>query len=162
MPAAFPRWSLNPWPWFDRTGEHPIRAVAGGHFDALDDASQRALFGAEFRVGVDSNRVGMRLKGVALALRKPIEMVSAGSVPGCVQLPPDGVPIAQTAEAPTVGGYPRIAHVIAVDQGRLGQRRPGERVRFAQTDIADAQMRYLERERALRRLSLTIAERLRG
>ena len=88
--------------------------------------------------------------------------MSAGSVPGCVQLPPGGMPIALTAEAPTSGGYPLVAHVISVDQGRLGQRRPGETVRFAQTDLADAQMRYLERERAMRRLALTIAERLRG
>ena len=160
--AAFPRWSLNPWPWFDYTGEQPIRALAGHHFDALDDASQRALFGGEYRVGVDSNRVGFRLEGTPIALREPVELVSAGSVPGCVQLPPHGTPIALTAEAPTSGGYPLIAHVIAVDQGRLGQRRPGEHVRFAQTDLTDAQMRYLERERALHRLSLTIAERLRG
>ncbi|MEP6939727.1 MAG: biotin-dependent carboxyltransferase family protein [Rudaea sp.] len=159
--ATFTRWSLSPSPWFDHMGERPIRAVAGGHFDALDSASQRALFGGEFRVGVDSNRVGMRLEGVPLALREPIEIVSAGTAPGCVQLPPDGTPIALAAEAPTSGGYPLIAHVIAIDQGRLGQRRPGEFVRFAQTDLADAQMRYLERERALRRLSLTIAERLR-
>ena len=160
--AAFTRWALNPWPWFDSTGAQPIRAVAGRDFERLDDASQRALFGAEFRVGADSNRVGFRLEGMPLTLRTPLEIVSAGSVPGCVQLPPDGTPIALTAEAPTSGGYPLVAHVISVDQGRLGQRRPGETVRFAQTDLADAQMRYLERERAMRRLALTIAERLRG
>jgi len=159
--AAFTRWSLNPWPWFDSTGAQPIRAVAGRDFERLDDASQRALFGAEFGVGVDSNRVGFRLEGTPLALRRPFEIVSAGSAPGCVQLPPGGTPIALMAEAPTSGGYPLVAHVITVDQGRLGQRRPGETVRFAQTDLADAQMRYLERERAMRRLALTIAERLR-
>jgi antagonist of KipI len=77
-------------------------------------------------------------------------------------LPPNGNPIVLMAEAPTTGGYPRIAHVAAVDLPRLAQRRPGDRVRFAETSLADAQSRYLERERALIRLTRSIAERLRG
>jgi antagonist of KipI len=50
--------------------------------------------------------------------------------------------------------------VIAVDQPRLAQRRPGDTLRFAQTDLNDAQMRYLEREQALARLRDTIRQRL--
>jgi antagonist of KipI len=160
--AAFAagNWSLDPTPWFWHDAQRPIRAIAGTHFARLDDASQRALFGASFRIGIDSNRVGFRLEGVPLMLREPLELISAGSVPGAVQLPPGGVPIVLTAEAPTTGGYPRIAQVIAVDQPHLAQRRPGDSVRFAQTDLADAQMRYLEREQALTRLRDTIRQRL--
>lgn len=153
-------WSLDPTPWFERDAQRPIRAIAGTHFARLDETSQRAMFGATFRIGIDSNRVGFRLEGVPLMLREPLELISAGSVPGTVQLPPGGVPIVLTAEAPPTGGYPRIAQVIAVDQPHLAQRRPGDRVRFAQTDLADAQMRYLEREQALTRLRDTIRQRL--
>jgi len=158
--AAAAAWSLDPSPWFDASTARPIRAIAGTHFEHLDAESQRALFGAEFRVGIDSNRVGCRLEGAPLQLAAPIEMVSAGTVSGTVQLPPGGVPIALTAEAPTTGGYPRIAQVIAIDLPHLTQRRPGDVVRFAQIDLADAQMRYLERERALARLSETLRWRL--
>lgn len=154
-------WSLDPTPWFDADTAKPIRAIAGTHFDRLDPESQRALFGAEFRIGIDSNRVGCRLEGVPLRLAAPIELVSEGTAPGTVQLPPGGVPIVLTAEAPPTGGYPRVAHVIAVDLPHLAQRRPGDAVRFAQTDLADAQMRYLERERALTRLRETVRWRLR-
>ena len=154
-------WSLDPTPWFGHDAQRPIRAIAGTHFAQLDDASQRALFGASFRVGVDSNRVGFRLEDVPLMLREPLELISAGSVPGTVQLPPGGVPIVLTAEAPSTGGYPRIAQVIAIDQPHLAQRRPGDGVRFAQTDLADAQMRYLERERALAKIAWSVGERLR-
>ncbi|MFT3792770.1 MAG: 5-oxoprolinase subunit PxpB [Rudaea sp.] len=154
------RWSLDAAPWFDADAARTIRAIAGSHFDRLDADSQRALFGAEFRVGVDSNRVGFRLEGAALNLAMPLELVSAGAAPGTVQLPPGGAPIALAAEAPTTGGYPRIAHIIAVDQPRFAQRRPGDRLRFAQTDLADAQMRYLERERALAKLETWIRARL--
>ena len=158
--ALATRWSVDPENWFDYSGERPIRAVAGAHFDALDDISQRALFGHEFRIGVDSNRVGARLEGHALALRAALELISTGVVPGTVQLPPGGTAIVLGAEGPTTGGYPRIAHVIAVDQGHLAQRRPGDFVRFAQTDLDDAQMRYLERERALARLAANLQRRL--
>ena len=154
-------WSLDPAPWFDVDATRPIRAIAGTHFDSLDPDSQRALFGAEFRLGVDSNRVGCRLEGVPLQLAAPIELISEGTAPGTVQLPPGGVPIALTAEAPPTGGYPRIAQVIAIDLPHLAQRRPGDAVRFAQTDLADAQMRYLERERALAKLDTWIRARLR-
>lgn len=155
-------WSLDPSPWFDLQAQQPIRVIAGSHFAHLDAASQRALFGAEFRIGMDSNRVGYRLEGTRLAMREPLEMISEGSARGTLQLPPGGVPIALTAEAPPTGGYPRIAHVIAVDQPRLAQRRPGDGVRFAQTDLTDAQMRYLERERALAQLNKNTQWRLRN
>lgn len=157
--ATATRWSADPENWFDFSGERPIRAIAGTHFDDLDEPSQRALFGTDFRVGVDSNRVGCRLEGRTLALRVPRELVSTGVASGTVQLPPGGIPIVLAAEGPTTGGYPRIAHVIAVDQGHLAQRRGGDLVRLARTSLDDAQMRYLERERALARLAAYLRER---
>jgi antagonist of KipI len=157
--AAVP-WSLDPRPWFDADTRIPIRAIPGTHFGRLDKASQSTLWSAPFRVGNDSNRVGYRLEGPTLALCEPLELVSEGVVPGSMQLPPAGLPIVLMAEAPTCGGYPRIAQVIAVDLPRLAQRRSGNEVRYTQTSLEDAQTRYLSRERALTRIALTIAERL--
>ena len=154
-------WSLDPRPWFDPDPQTPIRVVAGSHFPQLNTASQRALFATAFRIDADSNRVGYRLRGATLALREPLELVSAGVVPGTVQLPPGGDPIVPMAEAPTCGGYPRIAQVIAIDLPRLAQRPPGATVAFAETSLEDAQTRYLERERALARIAHLVAERLR-
>jgi antagonist of KipI len=155
------KWSIDPAPWFDPDGPTPIALTHGTHFDHLDAASQHTLFDAEFHIGADSNRVGYRFEGRPLALSEPLELVSESVVPGCMQLPPNGNPIVLLAEAPTTGGYPRIAHAIGVDLPRLAQRRPGSRVRFIQTSLADAQTRYLERERALAALAQTIAERIR-
>ena len=154
------KWALDPTPWFDADMAQPIRVVAGAHFSGLDAAAQAHLLESAFRIGADSNRVGYRLEGPTLALRQPAELVSCGVVPGTVQLPPDGAPIVLMAEAPTTGGYPRIAHVIAVDQPRLAQRRPGDNVRFTQVSPAVAQTLYLERERALARLKASVADRL--
>ena len=63
-------------------------------------------------------------------------------------------------EHPTIGGYPRIGQIAAVDQPRLAQRRPGDPVRFVEIDLDEAQTRYLERERELERLIAAIGERL--
>jgi len=155
-------WQLDPQPWFDAASQRPLRFVAGAHFPQLDNAAQRALCDASWRIAPASNRVGYRLEGPALALRAPLQLVSEGVVPGTLQLPPGGAPIVLMAEAPTAGGYPRIAHVIAVDLPRLAQRRPGDTLRFAETSLADAQTRYLERAAALRRLQHHIRDRLHG
>jgi len=154
------KWAVDPAAWFDADLTQPIRIVAGAHFSRLDAPSQGHLLDSAFRISVDSNRVGYRLEGPRLALREPLELVSCGVVAGTVQLPPGGAPIVLMAEAPTTGGYPRIAHVIAVDQPRLAQRRPGDAVRFTQVSPAAAQTLYLERERALARLKVTVTERL--
>lgn len=37
-----------------------------------------------------------------------------------------------------MGGYPKIACVIEPDLWRLGQARPGDKLRFRQVDLAEA------------------------
>lgn len=161
VPVALPsHWSLDPRPWFAADAATPIRVMRGTHFEALDAASRRALFEGEFRLGADSNRVGFRLDGPRLALTVPIEMVSEPLAVGTLQLPPGGQCIALMAEHPTVGGYPRIGQIAAIDLPRFAQRRPGDRVRFAEIGLDEAQTRYLEREHALARLIEAIGERL--
>ena len=157
---AAAKWSIDPAPWLDGDNAQPVRVITGQHFAGLESASQQALFATAFRISVDSNRVGYRLEGAPLRLREPLELVSAGIVPGTVQLPPGGAPIVLMADRQTTGGYPRIAQVIAVDLPRLGQRRPGDNVRFTEISLKLAQTRYLERERAIATLAHTINERL--
>jgi antagonist of KipI len=154
------RWSLDPRPWLDTDITSPIRLMRGRHFDALDARSRVALFAESFRIASDSNRVGFRLDGPRLELASPLELVSEPLAAGTVQLPPGGQPIALMAEHPTIGGYPRIGQIAAVDLPRLAQRRPGDPVRFAEINLDEAQTRYLERERELSRLIAAIGERL--
>ncbi len=158
--AKSARWSLDPRPWLDTDTASPIRLMRGSHFGALDAASRAALFAKNFRIAADSNRVGFRLDAVRLELAAPLELVSEPLAAGTLQLPPGGQPIALMVEHPTIGGYPRIGQIAAVDLPRLAQRRPGDPVRFAEIDLDEAQTRYLERERELERLIAAIGERL--
>lgn len=155
-----PAWSLDPRPWFDTDASKPVRLIRGRHFDVLTAASRSALFGAEFRIAVESNRVGYRLDGLRLELVRPVEIVSEPLAFGALQLPPGGQPIALMAEHPVTGGYPRIGQVAAIDLPRLAQRRPGDPLRFEEIDLDEAQTRYLRRERELARLLDTITTKL--
>jgi len=153
-------WALDPRPWFDPDLDHAIHLIRGQHFDALDGRSREALFGAEFKVAPDSNRVGFRLDGPRLALDAPLELISEAVAFGTLQLPPGGRPIALLAEHPTTGGYPRIGQVAAIDLPRLAQRKPGDSVRFREIDLDKAQSRYLRRERELAQMIEAITKRL--
>ena len=62
-------------------------------------------------------------------------------LPGAIQVPPDGRPIVLLVDAPTVGGYPVPAVVIAADLPALGQLRPGDALRFERIDPDMARQR---------------------
>jgi antagonist of KipI len=64
-------------------------------------------------------------------------------------VPPSGKPILLLNDCQTIGGYPKIAHVITVDLGIAAQLRPGDSVRFHQVSLADAHRALFERERDL-------------
>lgn len=163
-PDRTPRWRLDPRPWFGHAAatDHPdaLRVLPGRHLDDLAESSRNALFLGMFVVGTDSNRVGVRLAGPRLEWAAPVEMVSEGCVPGLLQLPPSGQPIAFGPEGPVSGGYPRIGQIAAVDIPRLAQLRPGDAVRFRRCSFDEALAVLRQRERALKTLEATIAARL--
>ena len=158
--AASLRWSLDPRPWYALTRHEPLRLLPGRDQALLDPASMTALFNSEFRVAAASNRVGVRLDGPALRLMQALECVSEGCVPGVVQLPPGGQPIVLLGEHPVSGGYPRIAHLAAVDLPRLAQARPGSALRFTLSDLDTVTRALLARQHARADLESRIRSRL--
>jgi antagonist of KipI len=60
------------------------------------------------------------------------------------------------ADAQTIGGYPRIGQVAAVDLPRLAQVRPGGRIRFREISWEEAEKLYFEREKWMRELKEAI------
>ncbi|HET6806531.1 MAG TPA: biotin-dependent carboxyltransferase family protein [Frateuria sp.] len=156
--AHVPRWSLDPRPWFD-VGS-PLRLLPASHTDQLDEASRAALTREAFALRADSNRVGARLQGPTLRLRRPLELVSEGVVAGVMQLPPDGQPIVLLNEHPVTGGYPRIAQLAAADLPALAQRRPGDMLQFRWTTLAEARQAYAQQQQWLAELLGRVAQRL--
>lgn len=134
------------------TASPTVRVLAGTHAGLFSGA----LYETTFRVGAQSDRMGMRLEGPSLAASTPVQLVSSAVAPGTVQVPPDGKPIVLLADAQTLGGYPRAAHVITVDLPLLAQLAPGDCLRFAPVDLATAheELRDLGRRLSLLRQGL--------
>ena len=74
-------------------------------------------------------------------------IISEPSVPGGIQVTPDGQPIILLVEQ-TVGGYTKIATVISSDIRKVGQAIPGDLIRFRQIEIEEAhQILRMEEEK---------------
>ena len=95
-----------------------LRVIPGPQWPLLTEVSREAMLAETFTAGTRSDRMGIRLQGPALALERPLEMLSSGVAPGTVQLPPDGAPILLMADRQTTGGYPRLGEVATVDLPR--------------------------------------------
>jgi biotin-dependent carboxylase-like uncharacterized protein len=96
---------------------------------ASDLRLPRAALGVfQWQVSPDSNRVGVRLLGPPLPVRR--RTASEPLVRGAVQAPPDGQLVVMGPDHPTTGGYPVIGVVADADQDLLAQARPGTVVRL--------------------------------
>lgn len=148
-------WWIDPTPEVDFDAPAIIRVLPGSDSTAPQDA----LFNHQWRIANASDRQGLRLEGVPLQPFDTRERVSAPVVPGAIQLPPDGRPIALLADAQTHGGYPVIGHVIRADWPRLAQLRPGDALHFEPCTSEQARQARLQQTRRLARLALAIATR---
>jgi antagonist of KipI len=125
------------WPWLE--GDPFAAPSAPGAASTLrvvpgPAAGLEALVGAEWRVGPDTDRVGLRLEPVDGSASPggadAGELLTHGVVHGAIQLPPGGTPLVLLADHQTTGGYPVAAVVARVDHPLLGQLRPGDTLRF--------------------------------
>jgi biotin-dependent carboxylase-like uncharacterized protein len=130
----------------ESTSADVLRVIDSPQADWLPANS---LFKQSFTVSPASNRMGVRLQGEPLA-RQPREMISEAVAPGAVQITNEGLPIILGVDGQTIGGYPKIAHVIRADLDRVGQLRPGQAVRFERISLEQAEVLAEERRRKRR------------
>jgi antagonist of KipI len=122
-------------PRYDSAIVHVTRGTQEALFD---ESAWRTLTESDYRISAASDRTGYKLEGPALGNSLGLLPSEAGC-PGAIQIPGDGLPIALMADAPTVGGYPKIAVVSEADLPILAQRRPGESIRFQLITIEQSQ-----------------------
>ncbi len=137
--------------------EWATRAHANGILRVIQTGDFRhdALLEHAFTVAADSNRMGLRLEGPTLT--RESDLLSEAVAPGTIQLPPNGHPILLLGDCQTIGGYPKIAHVLTVDLPAAAQLRPGDSVRFVEVSLGEAQELFLEREREVARFAIGLA-----
>jgi antagonist of KipI len=128
-----------------------LRIVRGSEWKNFTRAAQTAFFQESFTVSAKADRMGARLEGVELRRRNDAEMLSEAVAPGTVQVANDGQPIVLLGDCQTIGGYPKIAHVIMVDLAPAAQLQPNDTVRFQEVTLAEARTLFVERENDLER-----------
>ncbi len=121
-----------------------LRIIRGKNWD---EGLGAKLLAQNFRVAVNSDRMGLRLEGVPIVSANARELISEAVAPGTIQLPSAGAPVVLLADCQTVGGYPKIAHVITFDLGGAAQLQPFDEVRFVLVTLEEARQLLLERER---------------
>ena len=104
---------------------------------------------SEYVVLEQSNRLGIRLNGSAIATCSPANFLTQGVSLGTIQAPPDGQPIILFVDQQTTGGYPVLANIIAADMHCVGQLLPRDRVKFRAVSIKEAIAALREQERCL-------------
>ncbi len=110
----------------------PIRLIPGPEIKQLTFEGLKLLLASEFTISKFSDRMGYQLDGSPLPLISSADIISSPVCTGTVQLPASGKPIILMADHQTTGGYARIAVVSSADIPRLAQKRPGDKVRFAE------------------------------
>jgi antagonist of KipI len=124
-----------------------LPAVAGPHARMLSAAARRAFFRERWTVSRDADRMGYRLEGLPLEVKKE-ELVSFGLAMGCVQVPPAGQPILLMADHQTAGGYPVVAGVARCALPLAAQLLPGDHLTFEEVTVEAAQAEW-RRQRAI-------------
>ena len=140
--SRLPGRGIAPEPEARREG---VRVLPGPQADWFDNT----FFNNTYRVTPASNRMGVRLDGPPLTLPKR-DLVSEPVAPGAIQITNDGRPIVLGVDGQTIGGYPKVTHVIAADLDMLGQLRPGDEVRFVRVTETEAEKAAADRRRDLR------------
>lgn len=157
-PAVPNGWRIDPRVLPNYSPTAAVRVLRGGQAEEFG----QALYGTEFSISPQSDRMGLRLTGRKLERNSTEDLLSVAVAPGSIQVPPDGQPLVLMADAQTIGGYPQVAHVITADLPVLAQLRPGDTVRFLEVSLEEAHRLTIARERALAMLREGLAEKLSG
>ncbi len=114
-----------------------LRMVPGYQYSAFTQLKKSLFFSSKYQLTDRSDRMGMRLQGpnIASSIR---QMLSEGICQGAIQVPADGQPIVLLNDRQTIGGYPKLGSVMAIDCACLAQLRPGDWVRFKAVSIHES------------------------
>jgi biotin-dependent carboxylase uncharacterized domain len=133
-----------------------IRVIGDRQFHEFTLDSKKQFLNCPFKITPQSDRMGYRLSGPALKLEKPLEMISEAVSLGTIQVPPDGNPIILLADRQTIGGYPKIAQIAAVDISKVVQTKPGDKISFEEISLEEAERLYIEREKYIQNIRIAI------
>lgn len=127
-----------------------LRVIHGPQDHHFTDKGLQTFCFSTYQVTPQCDRMGIRLEGPGIERRSDVEesIISEGLISGAIQVPGDGKPILILTELVT-GGYTKIATVISADLTKVGQLKPGDRVRFEPVAIEEAHLLLRQQDERL-------------
>lgn len=113
-----------------------IRVILGPQADHFPEESIATFLNSEYAITPESDRMGYRLDGPEIKHKGKADIISDGIPLGAVQVPGNCKPIVLMVDRQTTGGYTKIATVITPDISKLGQMKPGDKIRFREVSLA--------------------------
>ncbi len=113
-----------------------IRVILGPQSNHFPEESIATFLNSEYAITPESDRMGYRLEGPEIRHKGKADIISDGIPLGAVQVPGNCKPIVLMVDRQTTGGYTKIATVITPDISKLGQMKPGDKIRFREVSLA--------------------------
>ena len=133
-----------------------LRVVMGPQDDYVADESIEAFLTGMYKVQAKANRVGYRFEGPKFGFKDikkakdagsdPSNIVDDGNAIGAIQIPGGVEPICLAVDGVSMGGYVKIACLIAADMDRMAQLPIGAAMRFQAVSVEQARDILKQRE----------------
>lgn len=120
-----------------------LEVIPAPQADWFTPVGIRTFYESEYTLSPSFDRMGYRLQGKPIEKAIAQELISEGMTMGSIQVPADGQPIVMMADAPTAGGYPKIANITRASLPLLAQCEAGvSRICFREVMVEEAQEKY--------------------
>jgi antagonist of KipI len=140
-------------PYYKREEKvNTLSVVLGLQTEYFTAKGMETFFGEEYTVTNRSDRMGCNLDGPVIEYQSKADIISDGIPFGGIQIPNGGKPIIMLSDRQTTGGYAKIATVISADIPLFVQRKMGDKIRFKEVSIEQAQEIYTEEASKLEEL----------
>jgi len=108
--------------------ENELVVFKGPEYSMLTDRQLGQLFGRDFTVAKENNRMAYQLEEKITSHKT--SMLTSATLPGTVQLTPAGKLIILMKDGQTTGGYPRILQLSDRAISILAQKKAGDKLSF--------------------------------
>ena len=162
--AADDVWPALPAALQPQYGQHWDIAVLDGPHGAPDfftDADMQMFYGTDWEVHYNSSRTGVRLIGPKPQWARrdggeaglhPSNIHDNAYAIGSIDFTGD-MPVILGPDGPSLGGFVCPATIVLADLWKVGQLRPGDRIRFKAVTLADATAALQQQDQAIATLS---------
>lgn len=117
-----------------------FRVIPGPETEHFTEAGIHTFYSSEYALGENTDRMGSRLEGATIEHNeKGPNIISDGITMGSIQVPGEGYPLVLLKDRQAIGGYSKIGTVCTIDAFRMGQKRPGEKIRFKEISLEEGQ-----------------------